>query len=300
MKKLRKFYSGRIRPWPTTYYGLGFLAFLSGIAAAVILCSNAGIAEENSNGVLKVKHYNTLGRTGLKVSDIGFGAGATVDPEVVEYALKRGINYFDTSEYYCSGKSEEAIGKVAAEHRKDMIICTKLGMDGETKKEDIVNGLEKSLKRLQTDYADILMIHGGNQDALANPRIFETFDELKKQKKIRFCGVSHHGPDIPGSLKSVIAENKVDVILCSYDPKGHSGLAEMIETAKQKGIGIVGMKVFNSAQKVELEEFKSGKYPFHLAALRWALKESNMDSLLLSMNVMEQIDEYIEVSGSFQ
>lgn len=255
------------------------------------------ITEKPSPGI---RQYNELGRTGLKVSDIGFGAGSTTDPAVIRYALDLGINYFDTAESYAGGRSERAIGEVAAGRREEMIICTKLDMNGNTKQEEIFTRLDGCLERLQTDYCDILMIHAGNRDAVNNPEIYSAFDQLKKDGKIRFTGVSHHGPNLAEELRPIIEKNKVDVILCSWDPFDNPGLPEILEVAHEKGIGIVGMKMFSSAKKADLEEFESGKYPFHISALRWALKTSTMQTLIPSMNFYDQVDEYISVSGAGQ
>jgi predicted aldo/keto reductase-like oxidoreductase len=244
-----------------------------------------------------IRQYNPLGNTGLMVSDIGFGAGATTDPAVVQYALDMGINYFDTAEGYGQGRSEKAIGAVAAEHRDKMIICSKLAMNGQTTQAEIYERVNGCLERLQTDYIDILMIHTGNKDAVDNPEIFKAFEQLKADKKIHFTGISNHGPNLTTSLKPIVESRKVDVILCSYDPVTYPDLPDLIAKSREKGIGLIGMKVLSSARGTELEEFTSGSYPFHLAAVRWALKTSHMDTLIPSINVMDQIDDFISVSG---
>jgi uncharacterized protein len=247
--------------------------------------------------VSHIKSYRELGTTGLKVSDIGFGAGYVSDPAVIQYALDMGINYFDTAESYNNGKSEETIGKVAAKNRDKMIICTKLVMDGKTKKDDVISRVDQCLKRLQTSYCDILMIHGGNPDAVNNKEIFDAFDILKKDGKIRFTGVSNHGPYLGKELLPVIESRKVDVILLNYDPKSFPELPELMKKAHEKGIGLVAMKVLGSAGKADLEEFKSKKFPFHVAALRWALRNPEINTVIPSISLMDQVDEYIKASG---
>jgi aryl-alcohol dehydrogenase-like predicted oxidoreductase len=269
-----------------------------GVALLCILAFCSASSDGDAPSEQGVKHYNTLGRTGLKVSDIGFGAGGTTDPAVIQYALDMGINYFDTAEQYAGGRSESAIGEVAAEHRDKMVICTKLEMNGNTTAEEVFTRFDACLERLQTDYVDILMIHGGNRDALDNPAIYAAFDSLKARGKIGWTGVSHHGPDIASELRTVIAEDKLDVILCSFDPVGDPDIPAMLEEARAKGIGLVAMKVLPSAREADLEEFESEEHPFHIAALRWALKESGMHSVLVSITMMDEIDEYVEASGA--
>ncbi len=246
----------------------------------------------------RVRQYNPLGRTGLQVSDISFGGGNISDPAVIEYALDRGINYFDTAESYGRNKSESAIGQVAARRRSEMIICTKFEMNERTTMEDMFRQLDGCLERLQTNYVDILMVHGGSSEALHNEAVFAAFDSLKKSGKIHFCGVSHHGPNISGELTPLIDAGKVDAILCAYDPVADPGLPAMLAKAREKGIGLVAMKVITSARKVELPEFTSGQYPFHIAALRWGLQTSGMDCMIPSLNMMDQVDEYLLASGA--
>lgn len=243
-------------------------------------------------------HYNRLGRTGLMVSDIGHGTAGTTDPAVIRYALDQGINYFDTAENYGSGRSESAIGPVAAERRDEMVICTKLGMSDQTTKEEIHQRLDACLERLQTGYVDIFMIHTANPEATGNPAIWEAIAELKEQGKIRWVGASTHGPAIVATLRPLVEADKLDVILCSYDPTAEPELMEFFQEAHAKDVGLVAMKVFNAARQVELQEFDSGEQPFHLAAVRWALTTSTMHTHLVSMNMMDQVDEFVAVSGT--
>lgn len=277
----------------------GTLAILlgSGIAGAQMGSGTTGAGATEGAGA-KVRQYNLLGDTGLRVSDIGFGAGGTTDPALIEYALDLGINYFDTAESYARGQSETAIGQVAARRRDEMVICTKLDMNGETTKEEVLTRFAACLERLQTDYVDILMIHGGNRHAVDNPQIYAAFDELKEQGQVHFTGVSTHGPNIAAEMRHVIAENKLDVILCSFDPVGDPQIPAMLAEARAQGIGLVAMKVLPSARQATLPEFESGQQPFHLAALRWALQESGMHTVLVSLSMMDQIDEYLIASGA--
>ena len=120
--------------------------------------------------------YRTLGRTGLQVSEVGFGGagighvwGPTTDEECihsVRRALALGINFFDTSPMYGGGRSEENLGKALAGRREQAIIATKVRLqheDDRSSAHDMVgavrNSVEQSLKRLGTDHVDILQVH---------------------------------------------------------------------------------------------------------------------------------------------
>jgi uncharacterized protein len=246
----------------------------------------------------RIRQYRDLGKTGLKVSDIGLGAASISDPAVIQYALDLGVTYFDTAEGYGRGRSESTIGKVAAKSRNKMVICTKFEMDGKTTVQDMVTKCEASLKRLQTTQVDILMVHGGDPDALKNEAVFKGFEQLKKEGKIRFSGVSHHGPGITTDLMPIVKEKKVDVVLSSFDPITYPDLADFYKVAETSGVGLVAMKVFQSARKAKLDEFKSGKLPFDQAALKWALQDPWLDCVLASANTLDQLDEYLKMSGS--
>ncbi len=279
------------RRWSVRWCWVGALL----VAMGASLC---GAEAQSAPTEPKVLHHNMLGATGLRVSDIGFGAGSLTDPALVEYALDLGITYFDTAEDYGRGQSETAIGQVAARRRGEMVICTKLGVDGNTTEEDVFRKMDASLQRLQTTYVDVLMIWGGDRAALDNPAVLSAFAKLKEQGKARFTGVSHHGPNMVADLKPLVEAGRVDVILCSYDPVGEPELPELLAAAREKGIGLVAMKVLPSARRAELPEFQSGAYPFHLAAVRWALRTSGMHSILVSFAMPDQIDEFLAVSGA--
>src|SRR5262249_28071041 len=103
-----------------------------------------------------VQSYRPLGRTGWKMSDISFGGGGVREPDVVRLALDRGINYIDTSPDYSDSLSEQSIGQAVKGRRDKVFIaskfCTPAGhLDEDTPVPKIIEGVEASLKRLDTD-----------------------------------------------------------------------------------------------------------------------------------------------------
>ncbi|MFQ6791226.1 MAG: aldo/keto reductase family oxidoreductase [Thomasclavelia sp.] len=150
--------------------------------------------------------YIQLPKTDLKVSRIALGCmriadktGAEVE-KLVKTALDLGINFFDHSDIYGGGKSETLFGEVLKKHpeyRQKMIIQTKCGIVPgkryDFSKEHIINSVNESLKRLNSDYVDILLLH--RPDALCDPKeVAEAFDELYQSKKVKYFGVSNHTP----------------------------------------------------------------------------------------------------------
>ena len=117
--------------------------------------------KQNKNEI-KVMEYRTLGRTGFKVSDIGFGASFLSNPAVLNEAIDMGVNYIDTGEHYGNGLSETTIGEVIGKRtdRNKIFITTKINVGwGNATKEGLKRRFYRCLERLQTNYADCLMIH---------------------------------------------------------------------------------------------------------------------------------------------
>ena len=116
-------------------------------------------------------NYRRLGRTGMKISEISLG-GSPVPPEAVfRRAIEMGVNYVDTSSSYMNGNSERTIGKISKAYPGKLHVTTKIhaGRKGNDTKESWEAEFEGSLKRLDMDCVDILMVHGARTpDILAN------------------------------------------------------------------------------------------------------------------------------------
>ena len=110
-----------------------FTAFSSGVVGLGLTknmrarSKTPNLAQEGSDE-LKIKKYNPLGNTGLKVSDVSCGAISFFEPTVMRYAYDLGVNYFDTAESYLQTKSETFIGQALKDVRDKIIITTKHGM----------------------------------------------------------------------------------------------------------------------------------------------------------------------------
>jgi aryl-alcohol dehydrogenase-like predicted oxidoreductase len=160
--------------------------------------------------------YRPLGKTGLQVSEIGFGAwgigGRTVEQTsygdtddrtslaALDRALECGITFFDTSAAYGNGHSEVLIGQAARGRRSRAVIATKAGYEAWDRAPDfspsaIVATTERSLTRLGTDYLDLLQLHNPPLDVVTSPAVREALMGLVENGKIRAWGVSAKGPD---------------------------------------------------------------------------------------------------------
>ena len=132
-----------------------FLQTTAVLSAAVPAASALGDSAE-------IKRYVELGKTGLKISEIGFGSSSLQKVGLVTHALDRGVNYFDTAESYRFGWSEEAMGKDLKGHRQNVILASKTKAQARASEADLMKALEGSLSRLQTDYLDIYFNHAVN------------------------------------------------------------------------------------------------------------------------------------------
>ena len=160
-------------------------------------------------------NYRALGATGLVVSEIGFGAwgigGRTVaqtsygdtDDQTsltaLARALERGITFFDTSAAYGDGHSEELIGQAIKGRRAQVVIATKAGYESWDRPPDfsspaILASTEASLRRLGTDYLDLLQLHNPPVEVLAASDVREALERLLDTGKIRAWGISSKGP----------------------------------------------------------------------------------------------------------
>jgi aryl-alcohol dehydrogenase-like predicted oxidoreductase len=159
--------------------------------------------------------YRQLGRSGLSVSEVGFGAwgiGGNKDGalaygpadeahslDALAAARDAGINFFDTADLYGYGESERLIGAAFASCRDQVVIASKVGMLDAAGKQDFAAGriekaLDASLARLRTDYIDLYQLHSPPLDAL-KPELLEVLDRLKSKGKIRSIGISLKGPE---------------------------------------------------------------------------------------------------------
>jgi predicted aldo/keto reductase-like oxidoreductase len=249
----------------------------------------------------------TLGRTDLRVSEIGFGGFPVSDPDIVRYAIDRGIDYIDTAHCYRGGRSEEVIGAALAGRRDKVVLTTKWcphHIGREPKKQVFLDMLDGSLKRLRTDHVDVVLNHevGANSDGvgverLKNPEMFEAFEAARKAGKARFLGASGHDPDLMGVMHHAVDSGRFDVILCRYSFLDYPEQDRLIDKAHAKGVGFIAMKTLAGAKGEDLDRFRDRYGTFKQAALKWVLSNPRVSNLIISINSRQQVDEYVPASG---
>ncbi|HEY8156611.1 MAG TPA: aldo/keto reductase [Myxococcota bacterium] len=286
---------------------------LAGASVGLLpLAAGAALAAEEP----RVRRERTLGRTGLRISDLGFGSSSLDgDVPLVQHALARGITYFDTAEGYQHGRSEETLGRALAGSRERVILASKVGTQPDTSRGVLMKSLDGSLKRLRTDHIDVYFNHAVNDVArLRNPEWPEFVSRAKQAGKIRFTGMSGHGGRLVECLDYALDQSLVDVVLVGFnfgqDPAFFQrftrnldwvavqpDLPRVLRKARAQGVGIVAMKTLRGAKLNDMRPFEMGSASFAQAAFRWVFSTGLVDALIVTMNGREQVDEYLGASG---
>jgi len=222
--------------------------------------------------------YNILGRTGLHVSQLGFGCGSIggllvrgdypTMREVVGRAIELGINYFDTATQYGSGQSEVNLGAVIRELRANVLVGTKVRLTGEDMSQigaAVTRSVEGSLRRLGRETIDLIQLHNhigfqrqpeqdpdrvGLHDLDAVVRAFET---LRQQGKVRFWGITGLGES--DALHEVVATGGFHSIQIPYNLLNPSAgttvprnfpfqdYGQLIDHAAQQKMGVIAIRI---------------------------------------------------------
>jgi aryl-alcohol dehydrogenase-like predicted oxidoreductase len=278
--------------------GLGAGAFGLSLRKSLISSSKEPNVAQEENPTLKIKKYNNLGKTGIKVSDIGFGAINYFNPNVLHYAYDLGINYFDTAEAYMRTMSEKYMGQVLKDIRQKVIISTKHGISSpqEMRREAIIQRIEGSLKRLQTDYIDISLIHQvSDTTVLENAEVLAAYDRLKKDGKVRFTGISTHFPE--KIFLKLLEIDFCDVVLFIYNHLEGPAIEPLIQNIRTRGIGTIAMKSLAGNKQESLKSLVNEKVKYSQAALGWVLSNPHIDSCIITMNTFSHVEEYVAASG---
>lgn len=276
-----------------------------------------GRAQQQPQARAEVRRYVPLGNTGIKMSDISFGASrlGAGEENLVRHAFDRGVNYFDTAESYTGGDSESTIGNALLGKRDKVYMTSKLSAGATERQASFMAALEGSLRRLRTDYVDVYFNHAVNDvQRLQNPEWYEFAERAKRQGKIRATGISGHAGHLIECLDYALQTGNVDVILVAHnfgqDPKFYQrftrsfdfvarqpDLPRVLRHAKAKGVGVVAMKTLMGARLNDMRPFEKGGGTFAQAAFRWVLSNPDVDGLIISMTSSNHIDEYLGASG---
>lgn len=243
--------------------------FIKKTAAGIIgigLTGNKPLSlSDQTYNLPKIREYRKMGRTNAMVSDIG--SGIPYSESVLKAAIASGVNFIETADTYDNGRNEILIGNVINEfEREKLFITTKINMSTglATSTEDIVRSAEGSLKRLNTPYVDLYMMHQAQSVMKVSDRNFhKACDRLEKEGKIRFRGLSCHGTfwwqeqggSIEDILMAAIDDGRYDVLFFPYNFLDSEMGERILKACKSNNIGTMIMKsnpvgVFEGYEKI--------------------------------------------------
>ena len=244
-----------------------------------------------------------LGRTGWAVSAIGFGAiklpriGMKESARLLNGALDAGINFIDTAD--CYGDSEEKIGQALTARRKEFYLSTKVDeRDGP----GVRKKLERCLKRLRTDWIDLLLFHdvrGAEYEKIFSAGGMKELEKAHQEGKISQIGISIHG-SIPMMMQA-IESGAFAVLMAAYSAMDEDRLtADLLPMAAAKGVGLIAMKPLAGgrlaqfpAQRWDPKLFR-GESPAQIA-LRYVLSNPHIHCAIPGMMAVHEVEENIVV-----
>jgi len=238
--------------------------------------------------------YRTLGRTGLKISIVSFGAMLTPEPEVIRVAFENGVNYVDTARRYMGGRNEEIVARALKGLHNKVYVATKI-VSSSRSKEDIIGDVETSLKTLERDHIDVIQLHSlTGRERIFEPEMREALVKLRQQGKVRFFGVTTHTNETEVVNALVDDPDRFfDMALVKYNFRTDDELKKAIARAAQAGIGIVAMKTQAGGYKTDA----LGPISPHQAALKWVIQDKNITAAIPGMRDMGHLRENIAVMG---
>jgi hypothetical protein len=241
---------------------------------AVNACpADAPRAESRTSGGMR---YRPLGRTGLKVSEIAFGAHQVDNPSLMQAALDAGINTFCTSGSYLDGREEASIGQVVRaigpRRREELVLVTGDPIRPGTRRQRVLALIEASLRRLATDHIDVY--YAGEACSPADVRVsglLEAFEEARRAGKVLHLGVSGHCGGMQDCLNAAIDDGRFRMLFTKYDFVSYPEVGRIFHRAAEHGIGTIVFKTDAGGRQKEIRDLERGGLSFRQATVKWAL-----------------------------
>ena len=244
-----------------------------------------------------------LGKTGFHVGTVGFGAMTTRDPEVIRFAVERGVDYVDTADCYMGGENERIVGRALAGLRDKVVLATKVHI---APVDQMIRSAENSLRSLKVDVIDILQLHGISSEAeVTDERAREALRKLIDQGKVRAAGVTTHSGQ-ETVLRAVARHGFYKTVLAAYNFRSDTGVTAAVKGALGLGQGlsntireVAGSGVGVIAMKTQAGGYASppGGFSPHQAALAWVLANPGVATTIPSMTSYGQVEENLGARG---
>ena len=266
---------------------------------------------------LTIMKYNEFGKTGIKMSNLGFGAmrlpmrGEGDKREVnddlaiplIHRAFELGVNYIDTAPGYCDQLSEITVGKALKGHRDKVYLSTKNPIEN-TSADDWMKRLENSLTKLDTDYIDFYHFWGINLKGFQeweklSDGPLQAAERAKAQGLIKHISFSYH--DSAENLRYIIDSGRFESVLIQYNLLDRSN-EENIAYAKEKGLGTVVMGPIAGGRLGAPSDVLQGllkEKPASTAemAMRFVLANPNVDISLSGMENLAMLEENAKIAA---
>ena len=262
--------------------------------------ADAPPAESRTSGGMQ---YRPLGRTGLKVSEIAFGAHQVHNPQLMQAALDAGINTFCTSGSYLDGREEESIGKVVRAigpgRRDDLVLVTGESIRPGTTRQRILALIETSLRRLGTDHIDVYYLSEACSAAdFRVDGLFEAVEEARRAGKVSHLGMSGHCGGMQACLNAAIDDGRFRMLFTKYDFVSYPEVGQILHRAAGQGIGTMVFKVDAGGRQKEIRDLEKGGLSFRQATLKWALANPDVSSVAVTITSFDRIRECTGAVGS--
>ena len=218
--------------------------------------------QDQENELPKIKEYRTLGRTGFKVSEIGYGNPK--NPGLIRAAIESGVNYFDTGRFY--GNSENDLGKAIQDFdRESLFITTKLYTQNLGSKKDILEKLNASFENLGVDHLDCLILQGvESKETVKHHEFHAVFDQLQQEGRVSYRGIACHSSYVTENeqdtmeniLLTAVDDGRFDLMLLVYNFLFSEQGERVLRACKEKDIATTIMKTNPVRSYHSFEEYK--------------------------------------------
>ncbi|SHJ50146.1 Predicted oxidoreductase [Aquimarina spongiae] len=277
---------------------------------------------------IKQVNYRKLGHSDINISEVSFGCMSldwsnTESERLLHSAIDYGVNFFDTADLYDGGKNETLLGNALKEHRKGIILATKVGnqlrpdgsdWDWNPSRDYIVNAVEQSLKRLQTDYIDLYQLHGGTiEDPI--DEIIDAFEILQKEGKIRYYGISSIRPNV---IREYVDRSNITSVMMQYNLLDRRAEETCLQLLDENNIGVLARgtlakgllagkpaKEYLGYTETEvqntidvLKEATASDQPIGRTAMQYVLQHPAISSAVLGIRSQKQLEEGFSLSHS--
>lgn len=242
--------------------------------------------------------------------------------ELIAKAIEGGINLFDTADLYDKGLNEKLLGAALKGKRQEVLISTKVGnqwrpdgtgWDWNPRKAYILQAIDESLRRLQTDYIDLYLLHGGTiQDPV--DEVIETFERLVEAGKIRAYGLSSIRPNV---IRGYVQHSNIQVVMTQYSLLDRRPEEETLNLLKENGIGIMARGTVASgllagkpakaylglseSQVVDIQkqiEKLKGERPIAEIAMRYVVDNPSVTTAVVGIRTQNQLEEALAAANA--